>query len=81
MRSCICGSDLHLHNGSVPDTRVGTTFGHEVCGEVVEIGAEAAGRFMQTFLGKYHFMGGTAVGGVAVALLRRKNVDLYEEAN
>jgi threonine dehydrogenase-like Zn-dependent dehydrogenase len=20
-RSCICGSDLHLYNGSVPDTR------------------------------------------------------------
>ena len=23
-RSCICGSDLHLYNGSVSDTRVGT---------------------------------------------------------
>lgn len=22
-RSCICGSDLHLYNGSVPDTRPG----------------------------------------------------------
>lgn len=40
LRSCICGSDLHLYNGSVPDTRVGTTFGHEVCGEVVEVGSE-----------------------------------------
>ncbi|KUG07646.1 zinc-dependent alcohol dehydrogenase [Solirubrum puertoriconensis] len=39
-RSCICGSDLHLYNGNVPDTRVGTTFGHEFVGEVVEIGAE-----------------------------------------
>jgi threonine dehydrogenase-like Zn-dependent dehydrogenase len=37
-RSCICGSDLHLYNGSVPDTRVGMTFGHEVTGEVVEVG-------------------------------------------
>jgi D-arabinose 1-dehydrogenase-like Zn-dependent alcohol dehydrogenase len=26
-RSCICGSDLHLYNGSVPDTTVGMTFG------------------------------------------------------
>jgi threonine dehydrogenase-like Zn-dependent dehydrogenase len=39
-RSCICGSDLHLYHGLVPDTRVGTTFGHEFTGEVVELGAE-----------------------------------------
>jgi threonine dehydrogenase-like Zn-dependent dehydrogenase len=39
-RSCICGSDLHLYNGSVPDTRVGTTFGHEFTGIVEEIGSE-----------------------------------------
>lgn len=38
-RSCICGSDLHLYRGRVPDTRVGMTFGHEFTGEVVEIGA------------------------------------------
>lgn len=37
-RSCICGSDLHLYHGMVPDTRVGATFGHEFVGEVVEIG-------------------------------------------
>ena len=40
LRSCICGSDLHLYNGNVPDTRVGTIFGHEFVGEVVEIGSE-----------------------------------------
>lgn len=39
-RSCICGSDLHLYHGLVPDTRVGTTFGHEFCGIVEEVGAE-----------------------------------------
>jgi threonine dehydrogenase-like Zn-dependent dehydrogenase len=39
-RSCICGSDLHLYNGSVPDTRVGMTFGHEVTGIVEEVGPE-----------------------------------------
>ena len=37
-RSCICGSDLHLYHGLVPDTRVGTVFGHEFVGTVVEIG-------------------------------------------
>ncbi|MGV7208648.1 zinc-dependent alcohol dehydrogenase [Oxalobacteraceae bacterium A2-2] len=37
-RSCICGSDLHLYHGLVPDTRVGSTFGHEFVGEVVDVG-------------------------------------------
>jgi threonine dehydrogenase-like Zn-dependent dehydrogenase len=37
-RSCICGSDLHLYHGLVPDTRVGTTFGHEFIGVVEEVG-------------------------------------------
>ena len=40
MRSCICGSDLHLYHGLVPDTRVGTTFGHEFIGRVVEVGPQ-----------------------------------------
>jgi threonine dehydrogenase-like Zn-dependent dehydrogenase len=39
-RSCICGSDLHLYNGNVPDTRVGTTFGHEFTGIVEEAGPD-----------------------------------------
>ena len=39
-RSCICGSDLHLYHGLVPDTRIGTTFGHEFIGVVEEIGAD-----------------------------------------
>jgi threonine dehydrogenase-like Zn-dependent dehydrogenase len=39
-RSCICGSDLHLYNGNVPDTRVGSTFGHEFTGVVEELGSE-----------------------------------------
>lgn len=39
LRSCICGSDLHLYHGLVPDTRVGSSFGHEFIGEVVETGS------------------------------------------
>jgi threonine dehydrogenase-like Zn-dependent dehydrogenase len=38
-RSCICGSDLHLYHGLVPDTRVGTTFGHEFTGVVEAVGS------------------------------------------
>jgi threonine dehydrogenase-like Zn-dependent dehydrogenase len=37
-RACICGSDLHLYHGLVPDTRVGMTFGHEFTGVVEEVG-------------------------------------------
>ena len=39
-RSCICGSDLHLYHGMVPDTRIGSTFGHEFTGIVEEIGPD-----------------------------------------
>src|SRR5205085_11567711 len=28
-RAAICGSDLHMLHGLVPDTRLGHTFGHE----------------------------------------------------
>jgi threonine dehydrogenase-like Zn-dependent dehydrogenase len=38
-RSCICGSDLHLYHGMVPDTRVGMIFGHEFTGIVEEVGS------------------------------------------
>ena len=38
-RTAICGSDLHLLHGMVPDTRVGCTFGHEFAGVVEETGA------------------------------------------
>jgi threonine dehydrogenase-like Zn-dependent dehydrogenase len=39
-RTCICGSDIHLYRGLVPDTRVGTTFGHEFCGFVEDLGSD-----------------------------------------
>src|SRR3954470_18456848 len=38
-RAAICGSDLHLLHGLVPDTRVGHTFGHEFTGVVEEAGS------------------------------------------
>src|SRR5438128_10053511 len=36
--AAICGSDLHLYHGMMPDTRVGHTFGHEFIGTVDEVG-------------------------------------------
>lgn len=36
--AAICGSDLHMFHGLMPDTRVGTTFGHEFIGVVEKVG-------------------------------------------
>jgi threonine dehydrogenase-like Zn-dependent dehydrogenase len=36
--AAICGSDLHLYHGLMPDTRVGMTFGHEFVGVVEQVG-------------------------------------------
>lgn len=40
LRACICGSDIHLYHGMVPDTRVGHTFGHEFIGIIEEVGSQ-----------------------------------------
>ena len=37
-KGAICGSDIHLYHGLMPDTRVGETFGHEFIGIVEEVG-------------------------------------------
>ncbi len=37
--STICGSDLHILKGDVPETLPGTILGHEAVGTVVEVGA------------------------------------------
>lgn len=39
----ICGTDLHILKGDVPETRPGTILGHEAVGTVVETGAAVAG--------------------------------------
>src|ERR1700730_4729537 len=36
--STICGSDLHILKGDVPETKPGTVLGHEAVGTVVELG-------------------------------------------
>jgi threonine dehydrogenase-like Zn-dependent dehydrogenase len=41
--AAICGSDLHLFHGLVPDTRPGATFGHEFTGIVEEVGPDVSG--------------------------------------
>ncbi|MFF0791620.1 zinc-dependent alcohol dehydrogenase family protein [Streptomyces spiralis] len=36
----ICGTDLHILKGDVPEVRPGTVLGHEAVGEIVEVGAD-----------------------------------------
>jgi threonine dehydrogenase-like Zn-dependent dehydrogenase len=36
----ICGSDLHIYNGVIPEMQSGDVIGHETMGEVVEVGSE-----------------------------------------
>ena len=36
----ICGSDLHIYNGVIPEMERGDVIGHETMGEVVEVGRE-----------------------------------------
>jgi threonine dehydrogenase-like Zn-dependent dehydrogenase len=38
----ICGSDLHIYNGVIPDMESGDVLGHEDMGEVVEVGSEVS---------------------------------------
>ncbi len=38
-RAAICGSDMHIFHGLLPDTRTGCTFGHEFTGVIEEIGS------------------------------------------
>ncbi|HEX5568802.1 MAG TPA: zinc-dependent alcohol dehydrogenase family protein [Streptomyces sp.] len=36
----ICGTDLHILKGDVPEVQPGTVLGHEAVGEVVEVGSD-----------------------------------------
>ena len=37
--TAICGSDLHLYDGYIPEMHNGDILGHEFMGEVVEVGS------------------------------------------
>jgi alcohol dehydrogenase len=40
--STICGSDLHILKGDVPETSPGTVLGHEAVGTIQEIGSSVS---------------------------------------
>ncbi|MFE6961773.1 zinc-dependent alcohol dehydrogenase family protein [Streptomyces sp. NPDC057696] len=39
----ICGTDLHILKGDVPEVSPGTVLGHEAVGEIVEVGSDVRG--------------------------------------
>lgn len=46
VRACgVCRTDLHVAEGDLPVHRIGVTPGHEVVGEVVEVGSDAGADF------------------------------------
>ncbi|GAA1422477.1 zinc-dependent alcohol dehydrogenase family protein [Streptomyces thermospinosisporus] len=42
--AAVCGSDLHIRRGELPEVRPGTVLGHEAVGEVIEAGPEVHDR-------------------------------------
>src|SRR5215213_5804995 len=42
-RAAICGSDLHMFDGYIPTMQAGDILGHDVMGEVVEVGPSVEG--------------------------------------
>lgn len=36
--STICGTDIHIQHGGLPEVKPGRVIGHEFCGEVIEVG-------------------------------------------
>lgn len=41
--STICGSDIHIYQGGLPDVKYPKILGHEFCGEIIEIGNAVEG--------------------------------------
>lgn len=72
----ICGSDLHLYDGYVPSLEKGDILGHEIVGEVVDVGREV----------KQHAIGDRVVVGSVIACgncwhCRRKEFALCDNSN
>ena len=38
--TAICGSDLHLYRGKIPEVKAGDILGHEFMGIVVDVGSD-----------------------------------------
>jgi propanol-preferring alcohol dehydrogenase len=50
----VCHSDLHVLDGEVPFLKDAFTMGHEVCGELVEVGGEVPDTFKKGALYAVH---------------------------
>jgi threonine dehydrogenase-like Zn-dependent dehydrogenase len=63
----LCGSDLHIVRGKVPEVGQGTVLGHEFVGDVVEAGAAAGVEVGRRYLGGFF-----AACGACRSCLRRQ---------
>ena len=78
--STICGTDLHILKGDVPEVKPGTILGHEAVGTVVEVGSAvttiAAGRPRARLV--HHLVRALPLlqGGPLRPLHRRRRLDL-----
>src|SRR5213075_1716327 len=78
--STICGTDLHILKGDVPEVKPGTILGHEAVGTVVEVGAAVttlrAGDRVHRVVHHVVWTLPLLQGGALRALHRRRRVDL-----
>ena len=63
----LCGSDLHIVRGKVPEVSEGTVLGHEFVGDVVEAGSAAGVQVDRRYLGGFF-----AACGACRSCLRRQ---------
>lgn len=68
----VCHSDLHVLDGEVPFLKDAFTMGHEVCGELVEVGSEVPSTFKKGALYAVH--GPNPCGNCAYCRTGRDNL-------
>ena len=68
----ICGSDIHVYHGEHPFTSYPVTQGHEVSGEIVEIGKDVK----DFYVGHYGRFDGMAAKAVITAKLQYPEIKL-----
>jgi threonine dehydrogenase-like Zn-dependent dehydrogenase len=74
----ICGTDLHILKGDVPETKRGTILGHEAVGTIVEVGsAVTTHRFaLADVMAGYDAFAAAATTGALKVTLKRAAIVL-----
>ena len=75
----ICGTDLHILGGDVPEVHPGRIRGHEAAGTVVEIGDSVRRLCLGDFEQAYDTFGDAASNGALKVVLTREEEDDEDE--